>query len=250
MQMNKINITILSDIHLECNDFDKIHTIADWAFICGDIGNPFSNKYSKFIDDISKKYLHIFIISGNHEYHQLKFHKRNKTFAHIYSIEEVNAKIESICNNYTNVHYMNKRVIEINNIKIVGCTLWSKCNDDTMCDISNIKNFSNEKYREIHAEHKKFLEENTKEKTKTTIVMTHHMPSYKLIHPIFKGSHINSFFCSDMEYLMNNIDYWFYGHTHKTNDIIINNCRCINNAKGHSSENTGYNKDLLLELSI
>ena len=29
---------------------------------------------------------------------------------------------------------------------------------------------------------------------------------------------------------------------------IINNCKCINNAKGHSFENTGYNKDLILEL--
>ena len=102
--MNKINITILSDIHLESNNFNKIHAKADWAFICGDIGDPFSKKYSKFIDDISKIYLHIFIIAGNHEYHQLKFHKREKTFKHMYSIEEVNSKIESVCNNYSNVY--------------------------------------------------------------------------------------------------------------------------------------------------
>lgn len=118
----------------------------------------------------------------------------------------------------------------------------------TISDIYSIKDFSNDKYREMHKEHKLFLEKNVLDDGMINIVITHHVPSMDLIPKLYKGNPINSFFYCDMNHIMSKASLWFYGHTHKTEDKIILGCRCINNAVGHYGEKTGYDDKKIVDI--
>ena len=62
----------MSDIHLELrNNIPTIKPIDDNSYLalCGDIGNPFLPQYNKFLGIHSKLFVHILIVSGNHEYY-------------------------------------------------------------------------------------------------------------------------------------------------------------------------------------
>lgn len=245
---DKISVTVISDIHIDKKDFIYNPMVtSDWIFICGDIGNPFSGKYFNFIKKVSQMHKKVFLIIGNHEYYQLKYNKTKKCSTFMYDMDQVEEKIKKIANSFSNVFLLQKSIYIYNNIRIIGCTLWTECDDMVIGDMYSIKDFSNDKYRELHKNHKLFLENNISSEGMVNIVVTHHAPSTDLINKLYIGSPINSFFyCSDMDGVIAKANLWFYGHTHKTEDKIILGCRCINNAVGHSYENTGYDEKKII----
>ena len=96
------SIQYISDIHLEFLHIEavesiirKIIPIDPIMVLAGDIGNPFSknNYYEKFIEEMSKKFEKVFLISGNHEY----YHN---------NIDMVEEKIKTVTSKYNNVTYL------------------------------------------------------------------------------------------------------------------------------------------------
>ncbi len=89
---------------------------------------------------------------------------------------------------------------------------------------------------------------------KKVIVVTHHLPSMKLIAEKYNGDIINYAFATDVEHLMkNNVTHFCSGHTHSSMDKIIGTTRCIVNPKGYllsdgTSENPNYNKEFVFEI--
>jgi hypothetical protein len=66
-----VKFQYISNLHLDLYPlglFD-IDAIAPYLLLAGDIGNPYQKKYELFLENISKKFEKIFIISGNHEYY-------------------------------------------------------------------------------------------------------------------------------------------------------------------------------------
>lgn len=55
------------------------------------------------------------------------------------------------------------------------------------------------------------------------IVVTHHVPSFRMLHPKFQGSKANVAFTVELEdYITDSgIDYWIYGHSHTNIDARI-----------------------------
>jgi hypothetical protein len=77
------------------------------------------------------------------------------------------------------------------------------------------------------------------------IVMSHHMPSYDLIHPKFKNSNFNSAFASNVEIAKNPIiKVWLYGHTHIPCECDKYYCNPI--GYDGENENIQYNKIFVL----
>ena len=123
-----------SDLHLELRTIDTIPIIEpinnlnklkqNYLALCGDIGNPYIDTYKAFLDIHSKLYIHILIISGNHEYYSSKTKQ--------YTIEDMDNKLYEIVKKYNNVTYLNMEKIIIGRTKFIGCTLWS--------DISSVSN--------------------------------------------------------------------------------------------------------------
>jgi hypothetical protein len=68
-------------------------------------------------------------------------------------------------------------------------------------------------------------------------VATHHVPSYLLTDPMFKGSTINGAFTVELfDFIADSpIEYWVYGHSHRNIDGIIGNTKCVSNQLGYVS---------------
>jgi len=238
-----MSIQIVSDIHLDYNDINQndfnniIKPSAEILIIAGDLGNPFNDNYKNFLLFYSLLFIKIFIISGNHEYYYNDIH-------------ETNAKIAEICSNFDNIHFLNNTTYEYNNILFIGTTLWSDTTNiknydlSTIRDYRNIKNFTQYKSNQLFRQNIEFIEKEL-EKNKTSIVITHHAPSFRCIPEEFKEDILNTCFYSNLEYLFEytNILVWIYGHTHNNCNIKINDTVMISNCY----RSKDYNDKLIIQ---
>lgn len=246
-QSIKNQIKVISDIHLEYyTDYNFFSIIEpdSTSILCllGDIGNPFSDLYKKFIEWCSKNFYRVFIIAGNHEYYNS-------------SIEKSNSKITDVCSFY-NTHFLNNSSFIINDKIFIGTTLWSfipdKYKDTIQTSINDykyIENFNYETCNKLHIESINYIK-SIIEKFKYThriIILSHHSP---LLENTSK-SHLekldtNYAFSSDQTELMKDVEFWLYGHTHFNNinnQLKYNNTTLISNQVGYSKEYLrNYNK--------
>ena len=227
-------IQVCSDIHLEYKDisstsFDKIIIPnAELLVLAGDIGNPFENIYEEFISHCSKLFIHVLIIAGNHEYYNNNYHLVSK-------------KIQSICNKYNNIHYLDNKTFEYEGIIFIGTILWSYIPNHitiydlhAMNDFKKIRNMTLELYKQLFEINLNFLEEKLEEyKNQECIILTHHSPSYNCLLKDFVTEKLDCCFASDLDYLFlkyKNLLGWIYGHIHynykeyNQNYFIYSNC--------------------------
>jgi len=76
-----------------------------------------------------------------------------------------------------------------------------------------------------------------------TVVITHHAPSPRSIHPRFAGSPLNACFVSDAHQLLDGrrVQLWVHGHTHDSFDYAVNGTRVICNPRGYAREGVNEN---------
>lgn len=267
-------IQFVSDLHLEFykpdeynfNDFviPKSEIIA----LLGDIGNPGKELYQRFLKDCSENFKLVLVISGNHEYYTNNFFT---------TMNKVDDLIQSLCNKYANVKYLNntKYTHQTNDETIVflGTTLWSKIIDrekkvvkEVSGDLLNIftkdKTYLTiEEVNNLHSKNVLWLEtelENNKnsDTQNKIIVLTHHLPSYKAIAPKYRAFKYNSMFANDLDNIIQKYSMfaWLFGHTHSQVNLKIGNTVIKANPRGYlqydnSHENKLYNKELVLSLT-
>jgi predicted MPP superfamily phosphohydrolase len=241
--MRRFKLQYLSDLHLEhyCKLYNKLPFIrkkADNIALLGDIGNPYEHSYKKFIHSMSNQYENVFLLSGNHEY----YHNE---------MNEVDDKINKLCDQYNNVHYMNNNVVTIDDVSIIGTTLWSHINKNEM---EYIKNHMNDyrliKYgdnlitpqiiNDIHDDNVSWLKDvinenvNNEVANKRVVVLSHHAPSYKMIPDKYKNSGNHSAFANHLDDIIQEpIVAWLSGHTHGCVTKNINGVICSSNCFGY-----------------
>lgn len=208
-------IQILSDLHLEfykklptniCNDyFPKAPTL----FLVGDIGYPLDNIWLQFIDWCEAKYDRIFYVQGNHE-------------AYKNDINKITEYIRTILNSKPKFTFLEKGVISnLDGYKVIGCTLWSEQTKNIYSKMNDSRYIykdgtclSLDDLLDIHHKDKDWLNTNT---DSNTIVVTHHIPSFELIHPKFRTSlykDYQSAYASNCDEIIRKAKTWIYGHTH------------------------------------
>lgn len=245
----------ISDIHLECwnlvtkkaieKNFDtKYNDIRDILCIAGDICNPYDNKYDEFMKIIREYYKQVFIVSGNHEYYD----NTGRT------IDMIDQRISTICDKYE-INYLHKKCVEYADYNFIGCTMWTNINsnnDDPKNEINeklindhiNIPNFTIETRNELHIEHKKWLKNMIIQSSKPVIVMTHHLPTFNLIHHTYKNNLLTRAFYSDSDDLIvYPVVLWICGHSHIKKFIIKNGIPCVLNPYGYHKENDKNGKN-------
>jgi predicted phosphohydrolase len=86
----------------------------------------------------------------------------------------------------------------------------------------------------------------------TTIVLTHHAPSPRSLHPKFIGHPSNAGFASDLTDLIHarNPDLWVHGHVHHFLDYIEGTTRIVCNPRGYRNEweATGFQPNLVIDI--
>jgi predicted MPP superfamily phosphohydrolase len=251
-------IQIFSDLHVELNNTNflkKIIPKAPYVALLGDIGYPNKKGYRNTIEFFSKLYKKVFIIADNHEYYK-----------QIYN--DVNNQILKICEQFDNVIFMNRTSYDIDDFKILGCTLWSYIPNENSNIVSKYLNdynlihylendkiykFNVDFQNSLHKTDIEWLISEVNNSDKPLIILTHHAPSFKnTSSKRYEGLPTNCAFATDLEYLFNDkIKLWGYGHTHYCNKQNINGTLLVSNQYGYASacEHINFSYDSAYELN-
>lgn len=235
---NTFKLQYISDIHIDTHkDVPKINPLSKYLAICGDVGQPYANRYKDFIHEQSNKFEKVFFVPGNHDFDLGPMYHKNR-------VEKWEPFIKNICQGFGNVFYLNCDTNQLDNdILIAGTILWSR-------PIPNVDSVYSENDPRIskyfnhiieHSKHvdwiSKTIEEN---KNKKIIMLTHFVPTFKLIEKKYKGKgpYSTSWFATDLEHLIKDpIKAWICGHTHSVMSCKVNGIQCAVNAYGYGQEN-------------
>jgi len=245
-----MKVQIMSDLHLEHYLSSTLSNIgnmkmpeipveSDTLFLAGDIGSCLDsrNTLKTFFDIISSQFKTIFYIPGNHEYYGS-------------TITEGDHILQELCNQYPNIHFMQKKTKVHENVKIIGCTLWSFIPEESyevsneMGDYKYIKDENGNKIsvqyiNQIHEDQVQWLESEVniaRESGEKVIVMTHFPPLYKGISD-FPISNRSCYYGTDLERLLGPpVVAWICGHTHWSFDFVKNQTRILSNQRGYAKE--------------
>ena len=85
-----------------------------------------------------------------------------------------------------------------------------------------------------------------------TVVLSHHAPSPRSLHPRFKGRPSNAAFASDLSNLIHQAkpDVWIHGHVHHFLDYQEGQTRVLCNPRGyrHEWDETGFKSGFVIEV--
>lgn len=226
MQEN-MKLKILSDLHIDHYErrfiLDKLRRIAegdyDYIVDAGDVGVK-AEHWGVVADAFHGKYIYV---PGNHD----RYKKGYWT------------PLES--------HF----VKVLNGVKFVCTTLFSSLDfhevDEVRSCINDFQYVSVDKFQSLHKMCREFLE---REITRDCVVVTHFMPSFKSVAKEYERSAINSFFATDLEYLIEDKrpKLWVHGHTHSAFDYTIGSTRILCNPLGYPAERSLFNENLIVEV--
>ena len=243
---------IISDLHLESyNKLPKIRDIitpkAPNLILAGDIcfiKHPFFIPFFQKLSPLFKKIIYIF---GNHEYY----------IAGDYQIETI-AAIEMLARKklspFKNIHILQKSFIKLDDIVILGCTLWSYLSKKDfvygmqMLSASSFVRHNNTILlhpsisNELYFNHKAWLKDMLEVfGNKKVIVVTHYLPTIKAIDN--KYTIFNKSYYSNCDNLVERATIWCCGHTHDQKIIHVGETPLYINAVGRKQErkNEPYN---------
>lgn len=240
-----MKLQILNDLHIEWHkDQGKsfINSLdpsgIDVLLLSGDIVSLHNVSPLYQLCDRYKKVVYII---GNHELYGMSVEEGLEIFNNL---------------SHPNLTTLDNSLVEINGQRFLGSTLWfSKrlvsrygAEEHSINDFRRIENFKPWVY-EQHERSVAWLKDNVKE---GDVVMTHHIPSSRCIHPKWRMNALNGFFASNQDDIIihQKPKYWFYGHGHDSGDMFIASTRLINNAFGYAGyeENPDFNDKLVIEL--
>jgi len=273
-----MKIRVVSDIHQEFSEYYKktwynIEPMEDdkdtVLLLAGDIfsfaidhttklydpEDPLSSK-RKWCLDLSKRFKAVCYVLGNHEWYGCDFvHDQYRIY---HELDEIK-----------NFYVMNQRLVKIDNISIIGATLWANMNNSNPLVMNACQRTLND-YRVINFAGKNLLPEHTVKQFysdkhyvfqmakresdvgQKVVVMTHHAPSELSIEQAYIGDPCNGAFASDLsnEILDNKISTWVHGHMHNSFDYNIGDTRVICNPYGYNPHelNMKFNPTLTFEV--
>ena len=253
-----MKLNILSDLHLNMALLDVPKNDADVVILAGDIGRP--EEALRWAQGLAKPVLYVL---GNHEFFGS-------------TITGTVAEFKTICTN-TAVQVLDTDEIILAGVRFLGATLWTDfmlfgegekraaaisqaCR--VMRDFHKIRAgdaahalFTPADSVALFRAHSQWLDAKLSEPfSGPTVVITHHAPSVKSIHPRFTDSLINTCFVSHAEYLVrgNRAQLWVHGHTHDSFDYRLDGTRVICNPRGYAkagiNENARFDPNLVIQI--
>jgi len=233
--MNK-TIYSISDLHLEFEDrglelLEKCPE-ADILVLPGDVGNATTclKDIKNFLIAAKEKYSDVIFVAGNHEFYGSNY-DRIKVIDNLRKISEE-----------TKTHFLHRESKIVQNIEFIGTTLWSlidKIAYSSMNDSRQGVFRSQTEYVIEFVDDYRFLQKSLQTNgSYPRVVITHHLPSSRLIHKRFWDHPANSGFYTNIldDLNMHGVNYWFCGHTHEYADYKYGDSKLIVNPVGYPEE--------------
>ena len=253
-----MKLNILSDLHLSVCALDAPSTDADAVILAGDIERP--QEAIAWANALHKPVLYV---PGNHEFYG----------GSIAGTRDALARFAA----GTNVQLLDDGETVIDGVRFLGTTLWTDflllgdgakragamaVGRQLLRDFSRIRNaddspsrFTPEDAAALFDVHSRWLEARLAVRFDgPTVVITHHAPSPKSIHPRFADSPLNACFVSDAEHLLDGsrAQLWIHGHTHDSFDYVVNGTRVVCNPRGYApngvNENAQFDASLCIDI--
>ena len=195
----------------------------DILVLAGDIGYFGDENYSlhPFWNQVADQYEQVIVVPGNHEFYKYDVDMILSTlWAHI-PLQDAFATESG--------------VTDFHRIMFEGETL------------------TFEQFNKEHERCMAFLRRACKSSSASKrVIVTHHVPSFQLSSPDFKGSRINGAFVSNEDDFIETCgaDYWIYGHSHRNIDRQIGKTQCLSNQLGYvfAQEHQSFDSGKIIDL--
>ena len=253
-----MKLNVLSDLHLRQGTLAPPDNDGDLVILAGDIARP--QEALEWAAAIGKPVLYV---PGNHEFYGG-------------SIDGTIAALRDLCEG-TNVRLLDDDEVVLDGVRFLGSTLWTdfllfgrerrdvamQQGQRFLRDFSRIRAaegadtlFTPADAAARFRTHRRFLEAKLDTPhAGRTVVITHHAPSPRSIHPRFQDSLLNACFISDAEALLDGAraSLWVHGHTHDSFDYTVNGTRVVCNPRGYAkngvNENAGFDPDFIVDVA-
>lgn len=242
-----MRVRIYSDLHCEfeawiapdCSDVDLV-------ILAGDVDKK--ARGVKWANDSFK--CQVVYVSGNHEFYD----------GHI---DRTLQKMKDLAEPH--VHILENEVLTLNGIRVLGTAAWTDftTTGDQVAASSMAREWMNDfkyirvdNYRRLRPDDlvarnhlaKAWLAEQLAQPFEgETVVVTHHSPSPLVVGAKHEG-HLNAAYTNDWPSLIEQADFWIFGHAHQAVDIDLGGCRLISNPRGYPNELTSF--DPFFEIEI
>ena len=160
------------------------------------------------------------------------------------------------CGKFPNVRFLQKEFVSLpeENCVVVGCTLWTEVgylaakeaqqqmNDYRLIWAGGANPVSVADLNAIHADHLGWLQGMLQQirvgaPGARIVVLSHHLPTHRMIAPKFAGNPLNCCFTSStLERLVVKPSAWIFGHSHIRDWKVLDGVLCAINTHGYAGE--------------
>jgi predicted phosphodiesterase len=241
-----MKLQIMSDLHLAFGEPIVPATDADLIVLAGDIGRP--RESIRWAYGLGKPVLYVL---GNHEYYGGV-------------IGQVISEMRGLAAGSL-IRVLDDDEVTIDGVRFLGCTMWTDLSlfgdgperelavraawqymrDFSLIRTQEKKLFAPEDMAARFRQHLAWLEKRLGETSDLpTVVITHHAPSRRSIHPSFDGAPINAAYIVDLERLFGaeRVRLWIHGHTHSSFDYTARGTRVVCNPRGYALNGIDQNR--------
>jgi predicted phosphodiesterase len=250
-----LRLHIVSDLHLSMQGLALPDVQADVTILAGDIARPLAAM--QWAAQIPRPVLYV---PGNHEFYGG-------------DIPGVRAQLAQAASRH-GIELLDQGSVVINGVRFLGTTLWTdfelfgtdqrdhamEQTGQFMRDFQVIRNgdgsrFTPQDAAALFRQQYDWLDSMLDEPFDgPTVVITHHAPSLRSVHPRFEDSLISAGFVSDCTGLMGRACLWIHGHTHDSFDYVVRGTRVLCNPRGYCrdgvNENPAFNSGLRVEVPL
>lgn len=242
-----LRLNILSDLHLRQGAFTPPRTDADAVILAGDVARP-----EQAIAWARAFRQPVIYVLGNHEFYGS-------------SLPTALAELQNLAGG-TGIRVLDRQALVLDGVRFLGATLWTDfmlagegaareraiaeatrlVRDFSVIDSTENPGtkFTPPESIRVFRQHAKWLRQELAEPFDgPTVVITHHAPSPRSVHPRFTGSPLNGAFVSDLEALMggDRVVLWVHGHTHDSFDYTVRGTRVVCNPRGYARDGVNEN---------
>jgi hypothetical protein len=248
-----MQILVLSDIHIEFAAYEPANVAADVVILAGDIDIGIKGvRWAKanFPDRP------VIYVPGNHEYYN-------------HAIPELTAKLIEEARG-SNVQVLENESFEIDGVLFLGCTLWTNLEFEvhnplygavvashSMSDFRMIRNSLKRRLLtpadtlKFHKKSFQWLWQSITDNDQPKVVVTHHAPSPRSIHPKYRGCEENVGFASDLTSFIERTQpmLWVHGHMHDSCEYTVGATAVVCNPRGYPDERgNGFDAEKVVEV--
>lgn len=240
-----MKVQVASDLHHElavpnsemARPLERSDDSVDVLVLAGDIHNQL-----KGVDLYADYPVPVVYVCGNHEFYNSEMQLL---------LPELRRKA-----NGTSVKLLEKDEFIRGNVRFLGCTMWTDYHMFPLQLDASMEHARRDvlDHRRIRKpNHGRFEPEDAVAEQRAavdflvrkirtpfsgaTVVVTHHAPSARSVHPHEQNNPLVPAFASNLEFLVSEADIWIHGHIHHSSDYRLGKCRVICNPRGYPGRN-------------